>query len=105
MGFLGIPVIESSLVPPDKAWLIDPAPIQEWIYRRGIGLLELHQPTIVEQIFRQCRRDIARECPLIAPPEWADLPSLWPPPGPIARKMMYRPLALPLVAWRLVVAS
>jgi hypothetical protein len=77
----GIPIRYSTIVPDGEIWFCSGDLESPFAQRVTAGYLErfLMSPTLAHQIFRECRMTIGRECPLIAPPEWASMTSLWPP--------------------------
>ena len=102
-SIFGIPVWYSTIVPKDEFWLIDARNLNlPTIYHRPL----VSAPTMAKMIFNECRRLIGRECPMISPEGWSDLPSLWPPmdwriyrdtilgmPPPIGLRVTYLDLA------------
>lgn len=82
----GVPIATSDIVPPGQLWLIAERDIA-----RSFMLPEslFREPSYTEKVFRDCRRAIAKTCPLTAPPEWADLPSLWPEMNAFAMRALY----------------
>lgn len=73
----GIPVKTSSLVPPDQIWLISDSATKDLSKMWDRVLRDPIKPrSVITEIFAECRRRIAMECPLISPPEWYGVESI-----------------------------
>lgn len=79
---LGLPIIESRFVPDGVMLIVDQRALDilkrsAWD-RMADAIFNPPPPSELDIIWRDCRRFIARSCPLIAPPEWAGLEDLAP---------------------------